>query len=123
MSIRTRILLMILLIFVLIIIIDMVRKRSLELKYVLGWLACDIALIIFACFPQLMNGLAALMGIYSPMNMIFFIGFVLAMGIIFSLTVSLSRLSAKVRKISQIVAMLPDEIREELLRDEDADTK
>ncbi len=114
MSIKARILLMVLLMIVLMAIIGMVRKRTLELKSVLVWLICDVALMVFACFPQLMDWLASLLGIYAPMNMIFFIGFVLAMVIIFSLTVTVSRLSAKVRKLTQVLAMLPEDLKEEL---------
>jgi hypothetical protein len=92
----------------------MVRKRVLDLKYVLIWLGCDLILIIFAIFPQLMNGLADLLGIYSPMNMIFFLGFVFIIMILFSLTVALSKVTGRVRRIAQILAMLPEDIRKQI---------
>ena len=59
----------------LIMIINMLRKRELELKYVLGWLLCDIVLLIFTAVPGLMVGFSNFLGIYSPVNMIFFSGF------------------------------------------------
>lgn len=117
MTLKIQILLVAFLLAVLAVIIQMVRKRQLELKYVLGWLGCDIALIIFTCFPQLMEFLARLIGIYSPVNMIFFLGFVFSLIILFSLTVALSRVTEKVRGISQALAMLPDEIKKEYLQD------
>lgn len=111
---KTQILLVLLLLAVLAMIINMVRKRDLELKYVLGWMACDIALIVLALFPDLMRGLSAALGIRSPMNMIFFLGFLFSLAIIFSLTVALSRVTEKVRRIAQILAMLPEDVQEEL---------
>lgn len=114
MTIKTRIILVTCLLILLVCIVNMVRKRVLDLKYVLIWLGCDLILIIFAIFPQLMNGLADLLGIYSPMNMIFFLGFVFIIMILFSLTVALSKVTGRVRRIAQILAMLPEDIRKQI---------
>lgn len=105
MTIKVRIILGAVLILVLGVIINMVRKRELELKYVLGWMVCDLALLLFTIFPGLMIGLSNFLGIYSPVNMIFFLGFVFSLIIIFSLTVALSRVTARVRRLSQAIAL------------------
>ena len=99
MRLRTQILIIFFLLIVLAVIVSMVRKRELELKYVLVWLACDAALIILTLFPGIMRFIANLLGIYSPMNMIFFLGLVVCLVIIFTLTVALSRVTAKVQEI------------------------
>ena len=57
----------------------------------------------------LMQKLANALGIYSPVNMIFFLGFVLSLVIIFTLTVALSRVTARVRKLAQMIALQEDE--------------
>lgn len=103
---KFQIILGILVILAFLFIVNMVRKRALELKYALSWFILLIGVGIMVCIPNTMNVLAEAMGIYSPVNMIFFIGFILAIVIIFILTVTLSRLSARVRKMAQIVAML-----------------
>jgi len=105
MTIKVRILLGAALICALIMIINMLRKRELELKYVLGWLLCDIVLLIFTAFPGLMVGFSNFLGIYSPVNMIFFLGFLFSLIIIFSLTVALSRVTARVRRLAQMIAL------------------
>lgn len=105
MTIKVRILLGAALICALAMIINMLRKRELELKYVLGWLLCDIVLLIFAAFPGLMVGFSNFLGIYSPVNMIFFLGFLFSLVIIFSLTVALSRVTARVRRLAQMIAL------------------
>lgn len=117
MTIRMQIILLFIWLIVLGVIVNMVKKRQLELKYVLIWLACDIVLIIFTCFPGLMAVFSRLMGIYSPVNMIFFLGILVLILICFSLTVMLSRVTAKVRRIAQIVAMLPEEVRMDILKE------
>lgn len=91
---------------VLLFVLNMIRKRKLELKYSLVWLIVMIALLVIACMPERLHELASSLGIYSPVNMIFFLGFVFSLVIIFVLTVTVSRLSARIRRLAQIVAML-----------------
>lgn len=114
MTFKARIILIIVFVVVLCVIVNMVKKRQLELKYVLTWMACDLVLIIFTCFPQSMGWIANVLGIYSPMNMIFFLGLLMSLCIIFTLTVALSRVTEKVRKLAQIISMLPEEVQKEL---------
>lgn len=112
MTLRAQIILITALVIVLFVIFNMVRKRKLELKYALAWLLCDIALIIIVCIPKLLDVLAALLGIQSPMNLVFFLGFIFALVFIFILTVSLSRVTAKVRRLAQMEALLRKELME-----------
>ena len=91
-------------------IIHMVKKRELDLKYVIASMACDVALIILTLFPNLMNGLAALFGIVSPVNMLFFFGFVFSLVLIFSLTSAVSKATAKVRNMAQEMALMEDRL-------------
>lgn len=122
MTLRAQIILITALVIVLFVIFNMVRKRKLELKYALAWLLCDIALIIIVCIPKLLDVLAALLGIQSPMNLVFFLGFIFALVFIFILTVSLSRVTAKVRRLAQMEALLRKELMEkEKEPDEDAE--
>ena len=87
------------------ILVNMIRKRKLELKYSLVWMMVLCALLIFACAPKLLIVVSDFLGIYAPVNMIFFLGFCFSLVIIFSLTVALSRLSNSVRTLDQIVAL------------------
>ena len=101
MTLKAQILICIVLVIALLAIVNMVRKRSLELKYVLVWIGCDLILFIFTLFPNLMQKLANVL--------IFFLGFVLSLVIIFTLTVALSRVTARVRKLAQMIALQEDE--------------
>lgn len=112
MTLKAQILICIVLVIALMAIINMVRKRALELKYVLVWIGGDILLFVFTIFPDIMQKVAELLGIYSPVNMIFFMGFVLSLIIIFTLTVALSRVTARVRKLAQMIALQEREQKE-----------
>ena len=109
MTLKAQIFICIVLVIALAAIINMVRKRSLELKYVLVWIGCDIGLFIFTLFPKTMSHVADFLGIYTPVNMIFFMGFILSLIIIFTLTVALSRVTARVRKLAQMIALQEDD--------------
>ncbi len=105
MTFRLQVVIGLALLAVLAILVNMIRKRSLELKYALVWMLMLIALFIFDCAPTLLDVVSGLIGIYAPVNMIFFLGFCFSLLIIFSLTVALSRLSNSIRTLDQMVAL------------------
>ena len=88
-----------------VILVNMIRRRSLELKYAMSWLLVLAALLVFACAPKLLIVVSDFLGIYAPVNMIFFLGFCFSLLIIFVLKVALSRLSNSIRTLDQIVAL------------------
>ena len=106
MNIRIQIIVVVAAVASLVALVNLIRKNKLLLKYALLWLALGIGVCIFACFPSLTSYLAGLMGIYTPINMLFFAGFCFSLAIIFSLTVAISRLSQRVKKLSQEIALL-----------------
>ena len=57
MSLRLQIILLVFLGIGLGVVVNMVRKRVLELKYVLVWLFADIVLVILVLFPGLIKGI------------------------------------------------------------------
>ena len=52
------------------ILVNMIRKRSLELKYALSWMAVLCALLLFDCWPGLLIVVSEFLGIYAPVNSI-----------------------------------------------------
>lgn len=101
-------------------IVNMIRKRKLELKYALSWLIAIVFVLILDCFPVLLTKLSYFLGIWAPVNMIFFLGFCFSLLIIFVLTVTLSRMSERVRKLAQAVALNEEKI-ELLMKEQDGD--
>lgn len=102
---RVRIAVIIVLLIGLSAIVNLIRKRNLELKYAMTWLFLGAALLIVVLIPGLLDTLAVIVGIYNPMNLVFFLGFLFSIAIIFVLTMSVSRNSNRVRKMAQRIAL------------------
>ena len=108
MTVKLQIIVGICLFLALTVIVYMIKKRSLDLKYALSWLLALVFVLVLDLFPVLLTKLSMALGVWAPVNMIFFLGFCFSLLIIFSLTVALSRLSRmaeRVRKLAQAVAM------------------
>lgn len=106
MTLRLRIALIVMLLFVAYKILCFIHKKIIDFKYALAWLFVDACVIVLTIFPSLLVKLSNLTGIANPVNMLFFFGFCLALVIIFSLSLSVSKLLDKVRKLSQEIAIL-----------------
>ena len=101
MNIRIQIIIGVIVIFALCIIVNMIREKKLELRYALAWLGVGIAILVLDCFPQVITWLAIKVGIASPINMLFFLGFCFSLVIIFILTVAVSRSSIRIKQLAQ----------------------
>lgn len=106
MNIRIQLLIIIITLLSMIYVVNKIKNKGIELRYSLLWLALGTCIIIFACFPQMTKWVAHVLGISQPMNMLFFAGFCVMLPIVFSLSVSVSRLSNKVKKLTQEIALL-----------------
>lgn len=87
-------------------IVHFLRRKSIDFRYALAWLFVDIIIIIMALFPHAMIWLSGILGVASPVNMVLFVGLCLALVVIFTLSMSVSRLADKVRKLSQEIAII-----------------
>ena len=105
MNIRIQIIIGVIVIFALCIIVNMIREKKLELRYALAWLGDGIAILVLDCFPQVITWLAIKVGIASPINMLFFLGFCFSLVIIFILTVAVSRSSIRIKQLAQELAL------------------
>lgn len=92
-------------IFAMAVMINMVRKKKLELKYALAWLGMGIGILILDCFPMLTTYISTAVGVANPVNMLFFCGFCFSLAVIFFLTVAVSRMSVKIRNLAQEIAL------------------
>ena len=87
------------------IIVNMIRRKKLELRYALAWLFVGVGILILDCFPQLITWISNHLGIASPVNMLFFFGFCFSLVIIFVLTVAVSRMSIRMKQLAQEIAL------------------
>ena len=103
------------------IVVLMIRNKQLELRYALSWFALGVGILILDCFPDLITKLATMMGIGTPINMLFFFGFCFSLMIIFVLTVVVSKLTVKVKRLTQEIAMFEEEMGKRLRSKEKCD--
>lgn len=103
---RTQVMMIAIMIAAIICIINMLRKKKLDFKFGLGWLFVAVCILVLAAFPVLLDKITYLAGIASPVNMLFFLGFALTVVLIFALSIAVSRLSDRVKKLSQEIAII-----------------
>ena len=109
MNTKLQIIIAIIVIIALCVIVNMIRKKRLELRYALAWLIVGMGTLILDCFPILTTKLADMLGIASPINMLFFLGFCFSLIIIFVLTVAISRVSIRMKQLAQELALYEKE--------------
>ena len=83
----------------------LIKKDKLSIRYSLSWYILSVILLIAVWFPNLLVILAKVLGIYSPINLVFFVGFCLSLWILFSLTRIVSIQSSKIKSLAQQIAL------------------
>lgn len=109
MNIRIQVVVAIVVIAALLVIVNMIRRKRLELRYALVWLGVGIGTLFLDCFPIVITKISRAMGIANPINMLFFFGFCFSLAIIFVLTVAISRMSIRIKQLSQEIALFEEE--------------
>jgi hypothetical protein len=92
------------------IVFELVRRRRLQERYALLWLASALVLLGLAIWRGALEDLASAMGIIYPPNALFVVafGFVLVLLLHFSLAVS--RLADQTKVLAQRLALLEERI-------------
>jgi len=98
--------------------ITMLRKKKLDLKYCLVWLIALFGIALFCAFPAWLDHLSYLLGIGVPVNTLFLVCIAFLTCICISLTIVVSRLSERLRKLTQNIAILECENAKKLTRAE-----
>lgn len=98
---------------------EMIRKKKVDLRYALPWIIVGIIMILLDIFPNLLERIAKLIGIQLPINMLFFFGFCFSLFILFIQTIAISRLSDKVKKLTQQIALTKHELEEKRMEEKE----
>lgn len=93
-------------------VFQLLKRKTLNLKYTLLWLMSGVIMLALAVFPQILGWLAALVGIYDPTNALFAFMFFCMIIILMSITAIVSKLNEKGKKLIQSVALLEKRVRE-----------
>jgi hypothetical protein len=96
----------------LVLVLELVRRRALMERYALLWLLCSAVVLALAVWQDALTTLARQMGIVSAPNALFFVavGFILLLLLHFS--AAMSRLSDQTKVLAQRHAILEQQLRE-----------
>jgi hypothetical protein len=93
-----------------ILVLELVRRRSLSEKYALLWLLLAASIIILSAWPALLQNLADLLNIYYPPSIIFGLAFLFVFAMMIHFSVVLSRQGKGYNKMVQRLSILEERI-------------
>lgn len=88
----------------------MLITRRLREKYAILWLVIGLALLVLTIFPALLDGLAVLVGVEIPANLLFILAIALLVGVTLHQSWELSTAEDEIRRVAEEVAILRAEI-------------
>lgn len=95
-------------------VLKRIQKAKLTIEDSIFWILLAMMFVVFALFPIVPDTLARLLGIYSTANFLFlFMIFILLMRM-FSMSMRISTLEDKIRKLVQELALRDKDARDEL---------
>ena len=94
------------------VVLELIRRRRLMERYALLWLAAAATLFVLALWQGLLTTLSADVGIRSPPNALFAVGFAFVVVLLLSVSLVISRLSEQNKQLAQLVALLADRLRQ-----------
>jgi hypothetical protein len=92
----------------LLVILELVRRRRLLERYALLWLLAGVVLLGLAIWRGALEQLAKLVGIASPPNALFFVAFGFVLVLLLHFSVAVSRLTDQSKVLAQRVALLEE---------------
>ena len=100
------------------IILRMISKEKIDLRYAIGWLFLLLLALVLDIFPEGLFWFSELIGVTLPANMIFLVSVFLLVGAAYLITAALSRIADTTKRLTQESALLEKEI--EVLKSENA---
>ena len=96
----------------LLIIFVLLKKGKMTVKYSLLWLGLAVVLVIFAICPYVVYVLRDLLDVEMPVNLVFMLMFCFVLVVLISLSMAVSQLAEKCKRLTQENALLEKRVRE-----------
>ncbi|MEV0131316.1 DUF2304 domain-containing protein [Dactylosporangium sp. NPDC050688] len=90
--------------------VELLRRRQLQEKYAILWLAVSIVILPMAFFPFITDDLAEAIGIASGVSLVLFLGIVFLLLVTVHLSWEVSRLEEETRTLAEDLALLRSEL-------------
>ncbi|WP_104089463.1 DUF2304 domain-containing protein [Arthrobacter sp. GMC3] len=91
---------------VVLLVLDMLRRKKIREKYAALWLVVGMAMLILAVFPRLLEFVAQALYVQVPSNLLFALSIVLALGVCLHLSWEISVVEDETRILAEEAAIL-----------------
>jgi hypothetical protein len=95
----------------LIVVLELVRRRALLERYALLWLLSGVVLLVLAVWRGLLERVAEAIGIAYPPNALFFLAFAAILVLLLHFSVAVSRLTDQTKVLAQHQALTEERLR------------
>ncbi len=96
----------------LVLVLELVRRRALMERYALLWLLCSFVVLGLAVWQDALRVLARQMGVLSAPNALFFVAVAFILLLLLHFSAAMSRLTDQSKVLAQRQAILEQQIRE-----------
>jgi len=93
-------------------VLQMVRKRKLREQYSIMWILLAVVIVVVSLKSEWLDALADAVGIYYPPSLLFLIALLFCLAYLLHLTIVLSKLSDRVVKLTQELAIYQQQERD-----------
>ncbi len=105
----------------LVLVFELLRRRRLREKYAVIWVVISLGTLVVALFPPLLGGIAALVGIQTPSNLLFFSSLIILFAVSLQLSREVGLLEEQSRRLAEEVGGL--RLRMDVLEKQTADAE
>ena len=93
-------------------LIHLLRTRRIREKYAGIWIALAAVVVIAGIFPELAVWLSGVVGVQTPVNLVFAMAFVVLLLVCIQLSAEVSNLEEETRTLAEEIALLRLEVRD-----------
>jgi hypothetical protein len=86
---------------VLVLVFELLRRRRLREKYAVIWVLIAVGTLVVAIFPGLLSGVASVLGIQTPSNLLFFTSLLVLFAVSLQLSREVGLLEEQTRRLAE----------------------
>lgn len=90
---------------VVLVVLRLLRNRSLREKYAALWVVVGVSMLILVAFPALLQWAASILGFAVASNLLFLLGALFLLGVTLHLSLEISRLEDETRVLAEEAAI------------------
>ncbi|MDQ0426499.1 DUF2304 domain-containing protein [Cellulomonas iranensis] len=84
----------------------LLRSRRIREKYAASWIALAVAVVTVGAVPSVLTWLATLLGVQTPVNLLFLVSGVVLLIVCVQFSVEISQLEEETRTLAEEIALL-----------------